>query len=71
MRPIAIPACIQESNQSNTALSLQMESITAGFQRLLKGWPEVSVVIPAYYEEAAILKTLYYPAFSRNNCGQQ
>ena len=58
MRPIAIPAKIQENNQPNAALMIDLESIRAGFQRLLKGTPEVSVVMPAYNEEDSILKTL-------------
>ncbi|MEO5594861.1 MAG: glycosyltransferase family 2 protein [Chitinophagaceae bacterium] len=58
MRPIAIPAKIQENNQPNAALMIELDSIRAGFKRLLKGTPEVSVVMPAYNEEDSILKTL-------------
>ena len=58
MRPIAIPANIKEHNQSNATLLAGLENIRTGFQRLLKGRPEVSVVMPAYNEEASILKTL-------------
>jgi glycosyltransferase involved in cell wall biosynthesis len=58
MRPIAIPAKIQENNQSNATLLTGLEDIRNGFQRLLKGTPEVSVVMPAYNEEGSILKTL-------------
>src|SRR4030088_101181 len=60
MRPIAIPAKIQENNQPNAMLLTELENIRAGFQRLLKGrTPEVSVIMPAYNEEASILKTLF------------
>jgi len=58
MRLLAVPAIIQENNQSNASLLEKIEAIRAGFQRLLQGPPEVSVVLPAYNEEASILKTL-------------
>ncbi|MEO6313301.1 MAG: glycosyltransferase family 2 protein [Chitinophagaceae bacterium] len=59
MRPIAIPANIRENNQSNDALQTKLEHIRNGFRQLLKDTPEVTVVMPAYNEEASILKTLY------------
>ncbi|MEO5683835.1 MAG: glycosyltransferase family 2 protein [Chitinophagaceae bacterium] len=58
MRPIAIPANIQEHNQSNAILQPRLQTIRTGIERLLKGTPEVSVVMPAYNEEEDILKTL-------------
>jgi len=58
MRPIAIPANIQEHNQPNEVLLSGLDTIRTGFQQLLKNTPEVSVVMPAYNEEASILKTL-------------
>lgn len=59
MRPIAIPAHIQAYNQTNEVLEQQVDNIKRDFARLLHGPPEVSVVMPAYNEEASILKTLY------------
>ena len=59
MRPIAIPAHIQAYNQTNEVLEKDVENIKKDFARLLHGPPEVSVVMPAYNEEASILKTLY------------
>jgi len=58
MRPIAIPANIQQHNQPNHILLAGIDTIRAGFQQLLKGPPEVSVIMPAYNEETSILKTL-------------
>lgn len=58
MRPIFIPANIDEHNQSNAVLANRLENIRTGFQHLVAGPPEVSVVIPAYNEEESILKTL-------------
>jgi len=58
MRLLAVPAIIQENNQSNASLLEGIEAIREGFQRLLKGPPEVSIVLPAYNEETSILKTL-------------
>jgi len=59
MRPIAIPANIQAYNQPNEVLQAALPAIRSRFQQLLHGTPEVSVVMPAYNEEASILKTLY------------
>lgn len=58
MRPITIPAHIKEHDKSNADFEPGIAAIRGGFQRLLHGTPEVSVVMPAYNEEASILKTL-------------
>jgi len=58
MRPIAIPAHVQEHNQPNAALQMKLDGIRERFAQLLKGEPEVSVVMPAYNEEENILRTL-------------
>jgi len=58
MRPISIPAHVQEHNQPHAALSMKLEGMRERFRELLKGEPEVSVVIPAYNEEENILRTL-------------
>ncbi|MBS1563681.1 MAG: glycosyltransferase family 2 protein [Bacteroidetes bacterium] len=58
MRPISIPAHVQEHNQPNAALTMRLGSIRDRFRDLLKGEPEVSVVMPAYNEEENILRTL-------------
>lgn len=58
MRSIAIPAHIKEHLQSNAILERQLNDIRSRFTQLLKGEPEVSVVMPAYNEEENILRTL-------------
>jgi glycosyltransferase involved in cell wall biosynthesis len=58
MRPISIPAHIQEHVQPNDVLMTRLDSIRERFSQLQNGRPEVSVVIPAYNEEENILRTL-------------
>lgn len=58
MRPIAIPKHIKEHLQPNAVLQTQLNDIRNRFSRLLKGEPEISVVMPAYNEEENILATL-------------
>lgn len=58
MRPIAIPVHIKDHLQSNATLETKLPDICHRFGQLLKGEPEVSVVMPAYNEEENILHTL-------------
>ena len=39
-------------------MEIRLDGIRSGFQQLLNGTPEVSIVMPAYNEEACILKAL-------------
>jgi glycosyltransferase involved in cell wall biosynthesis len=56
MRPVSIPADI--SDYVHNAKAHQPVSIKKAYEVLYKGEPEVSVVMPAYNEEANILQTL-------------
>jgi glycosyltransferase involved in cell wall biosynthesis len=58
MRPISIPAKIREHCQPNDVLMTKMDELNQRFSHLLKGEPEVSIVMPAYNEEENILRTL-------------
>jgi glycosyltransferase involved in cell wall biosynthesis len=57
MRPVFIPPYIQRHlNSANNDDTIN--SIKTACKKLLKGKPEISIVIPAYNEEATILPTL-------------
>jgi len=58
MRPISIPLYIQNCWSSNQISDEKIASINKSYSNLKKGFPEVSVVIPAYNEEKNILQTL-------------
>lgn len=58
MRPLAIPAHIQQHNQPREVLLGHTAAMRAQLQRLHAPVPEVSIVIPAYNEAENILKTL-------------
>lgn len=58
MRPISIPAYISYCWQSNLSVTDKIAIIKKKYSNLAKGDTEVSVVIPAYNEEATVLQTL-------------
>lgn len=58
MRPIPIPNYILSCWQSTLSTTDKIATIKANYSQLLKGTPQVSIVIPAYNEEANILQTL-------------
>ena len=58
MRPISIPSFINNCWQSNLSVLEKVAAIKVNYKNLLKEQPQVSVVIPAYNEEANILQTL-------------
>jgi glycosyltransferase involved in cell wall biosynthesis len=59
MRPIGIPAYIQKlGDAASHTNDTRVTAIQNNYSSLLKGAPEVSVVIPAYNEEKDILRTL-------------
>lgn len=65
MRPISIPTHILSCWQSTLSATEKINTIKTNYSQLLKGAPEVSIVIPAYNEEANILQTLL--SLSSNN----
>jgi glycosyltransferase involved in cell wall biosynthesis len=58
MRPISIPKYILSCWQSSLTTTQKLDSIKDNYGHLLKGLPNVSIVIPAYNEAANILQTL-------------
>lgn len=60
MRPVSIPAWVKQFRDSSAYTAEQRIAIIQQlYPQLLKGAPEVSIVIPAYNEEAVILQTLH------------
>ena len=66
MRPISIPTYIKEKFYLEESTEKTCSEIRSIYPLLQKGDPDVSVVIPAYNEEANILKTL--SALANNQC---
>lgn len=58
MRPIAIPQDIRQHNLTMEVLKEKSGYIRSGIESMYSLTPEVSIIIPAYNEEAGILKTL-------------
>ncbi|WP_423146913.1 glycosyltransferase family 2 protein [Rubrolithibacter danxiaensis] len=58
MRPITIPDYIHQFWSQGKAPETLIESTRTAYSSLLKGDPEVSVVMPAYNEEENIVQTL-------------
>jgi glycosyltransferase involved in cell wall biosynthesis len=57
MRPVFIPLHIQQYTGTGD-VTKTLEEINKAYHSLLKGEPEVSIVMPAYNEEATIVQTL-------------
>jgi glycosyltransferase involved in cell wall biosynthesis len=58
MRTVSIPTDIHKYWKQDLNTEQIISEVQASYQKLLKGDPEVSIVIPAYNEESNILKTL-------------
>ena len=59
MKPVFIPKYISDYLQNNTREPTVLEQIKAAYQKkLVKGEPEISVVMPAYNEEENIVPVL-------------
>lgn len=58
MNPISIPAAIQRYINGSISRDQMVVLARQGYQRLSHGYPEVSVVMPAYNEEDNIVPTL-------------
>ena len=67
MRPVKIPLHIKHLWQPLTSIETQIHVVKEGYAFLLKGKPDVSVIIPAYNEEENILRTLTSLVLNKTN----
>lgn len=58
MRPVFIPAYIKQYLNPITGDSAQLEEIRTAYQGITGPEPEISIVMPAYNEQATIVQTL-------------
>ncbi len=58
MRPISIPENILQYLASDSSVDELLEMAFSGYKALSNGYPDVSIVIPAYNEEKNIVPTL-------------
>ena len=58
MRPVFIPPYISTYLNTKVYTANELAAISIAYKNLLKGQPEVSIVMPAYNEEATITQTL-------------
>ncbi len=68
MRPVKIPPAILNHNQQMELLKDRVGLIRANLEKFYSTTPQVSIIIPAYNEEACILKTL--SSLSASNTGR-
>ena len=59
LRPIILPSFVKEAQHDPIWFLQNIENIRSGIERLQSDDPEVTIIIPAYNEEASILRTLY------------
>lgn len=58
MRPLSIPVHIQKYWNSNLDLNDLIQETLKAYKNLLKGSPDITIIIPAYNEEKTIIQTL-------------
>jgi glycosyltransferase involved in cell wall biosynthesis len=58
MRPLTIPSDIKKYWNTNFDFNTLAQETRAAYQELQKGYPDVSVIIPAYNEEKTVVRTL-------------
>jgi len=58
MRPLSIPNYINSYLAENYVSTDSLAGINKAYRNLLKGKPEISIVMPAYNEETTIVQTL-------------